>query len=229
MGLKVLSLENDLVAALEKEDTFDNMVKSKGIMGKIFWRSVKFLVGRIGFMPTMYFEREDLDDKVVYALLKHPKLLASVVKWIEEVDYSVVPDLREAKKVFERIQKPKKRDSKLYRAFNIKGDQQSLGLGNENKDVKPGEKFTWLVDKPLSFSSYDHVTQVYGKVRVTVDYAKEDKRMFHITNEILMAAIMSEEGATDIDASFQSERMFCYFESIFLPDGKSLEFTLQNK
>jgi hypothetical protein len=231
MGLKILSLdEGSTGLGLEKEDSFNNFVNSKTLFGRFKWRAIKFLVERIGFMPYMYFEREDINEAVVKKLLKHPEHLTAVLKWVEEIDHSVLPLLQEAKVLFEKIQKPKKRDSKLYRAFKIVGDQHTLGLDKKAlAELHPGDTIEYTVNKPLSFSSYKEVTKAYGNVAVSVDYAKEDKRMFHITNEILIAAFMVADEATEIDQSFISERIFSYFESVFLPDGEPMTFTLLHK
>lgn len=230
MGLKVLSLENDLVAALEKETTFNEHIKTESFVTRVVHKSLRFLIKKIGFMPpAVFFEKEDIDYKVVHKLLEHPELLDAILTWIEDIDYSVLPQLKEAKQVFEKIQKPRQRDAKLYRAFNINSGQQALGLEKNNKGVKPGEKFTFLVDKPMSFSSYHDVSKVYGDVVVTVNYSKEDKRMLHITNEIFAATIMHSAKMREVDDVFIDGKMYSYFESVFLPDGKSLEFTLMNK
>lgn len=232
MSLKVLSLDADpaWIAALEKEDTFENDIKTKSFKERLIQKALRFLVKKLGAAPpAAFFEYSDIDPKVVQQLLDHPKHLDAVLRWIESIDYSVLPQLRDAKKVFERVQKPKQRDSKLYRAFDIHSGQQNLGLDRDNKNVKPGEKFTYLVDKPMSFSSYHEVSKVYGKVMVTVDYSREDKRMFHITNEIFIACIMHAEKLDEVEDAFINGRMYSYFESVFLPDGKSLEFTLVAK
>lgn len=235
MGLKILKIDgynptNSLRVALEKEDSFSNDIKSKSFVERFTQKALRYLIKKLGAaVPVMYFEYEDIDPKVVQQLLAHPELLEAVIKWIEEIDYSVLPKLVEAKKVFERIQRPKRRDSKLYRSFDLNSGQQTLGLDKENKNVKVGERFNFLPDRPLSFSAHHATTSTYGKNIVSIDYSKEDKRIFHITNEIFVAAIMHAEKFDKVEDAFVNGKMYSYFESVFLPDGKSLEFTLMSK
>jgi hypothetical protein len=232
--LKVIDLYDPLGhyglnPALEKEGTFEELLKQKTFFGRIGLRFVKHLVNHIGYMPSIYFEKEDVDRDVVHALLAYPDLLIAVAKWIENNDYSQMPQLREAKKVFDRIHHPKKRGNQLYRGFNLDTGQQHHGLKGKLDELKPGEKFKDIPEKLTSFSSYSETTKAYGTVMVSVDYAKEDKRMFHITNEVMVAYFMNEDGAKDFDKWFTGDRIFSYFESVFIPDGKPLEFTLVHK
>lgn len=215
---------------LEKEATFKEMVKNASFFGKIGWGAVRFLVKRIGYMPEVYFEKEDVDEDVVKKLLKHPELLRAVQKWIEDTDYKLVPELKKAKKVFEAIHRPKKRGNILYRGFRMDIGQQTHGLGEKLKEMKEGDKFTDTPEKLTSFSSYKETTHTFGNVIVSIDYGKEDHRLFHITNEIMVAYMMLDEAGDDIDAVFpKTGKVFGYFESVLIPDGKPLEMTLVAK
>lgn len=232
--MKVLDLydplgQSGLSLGLEKEGTFEDLLKQKTFFGRIGLRFVKHLVGRVGYAPEVYFEKEDVDRDAVHALLAYPDLLEAVAKWIENNDYSQLPKLREAKKTFDRIHHPKKRGNQLFRGFDLDTGQQHHGLKDKINDLKPGQKFQDVPQKLTSFSSYSETTKTYGKIMVSIDYAKEDKRLFHITNEVMVAYFMNEDGAKNFNEWFTGERIFSYFESVFLPDGKPLEFTLVHK
>lgn len=231
MPLKIIDLNSPHFGlGLEREDTFDNFVKEKPLLRRFLWRSLEVLVNRIGYMPYVYFEREDVDEEVIQKLLKYPKHLNAVLIWISEIDQEQLPMLREAKKIFDSIHKAKRRDSKLYRGLNLAFYEKLHGVDKRLFSMRVGETFRVIPDRLISFSSYNEVTKAYGSIVVTVDYAREEKRMLHITNEVLVAALMCDpDFPTTIDEVFKSGRMFSYFESVFLPDGKPLEFTLLRK
>lgn len=220
MGLKVLQL------GLEREGTWDDHKKSKGLFGRFLLKIAEVLISKLAYIPHHYFEKEDVDEDVVREMMKHPELLDAVMKWIEEIDYSQLPKLREAKKVFEAIQKPRTREL-LYRGFKMANGQQQLGLSKEGlATLSPGDEFKFVPTNLMSFTFQKAVTTPYGNVVVSVNYAKEKNRMFHITNEIMMACFMHVDKLTEFEDSY---RVFSYAESVFLPDSKPLTFTLLQK
>jgi hypothetical protein len=222
--------EQSFGLGLEREDTFNNFLKEKSLYRRFLWRGLEFLVNRIGYMPYAYFEREDVDEEIVQKLLKHERHLNAICKWIEDIDQEQLPMLREAKKLFEAIQKPKKRDNRLYRGLNLSFYEKLQGAEKSLYSMRIGETFAATPDKAMSFSSFSDVSKAYGNVIVTVNYDRESKRMLHITNEVMVAMNMSDpEAPQTIDEVFAPGRRFSYFESVFLPDGKPLEFTLLKK
>lgn len=246
--MNIIDLENPqgFGLGLEKETKFEEFVKTKTFIARWLWRSAEFLVNKLGYMPYVFFEKENLDRKVIDQLLQHPDLLDVIYQWVENNDKSLIDDLKKAKKVFERIQQPKRRSKVLYRGFGISSGQMVHGLDRPTLfDMKVGEKFEDTPSKPVSFSAFEEVAKAYGNIIVTVDYAREDKRMLHITNEILIATAMMVDRRNGLPenlieqaygingnyfaASGLTGRFFSYFESIFLPDGKPLEFTVFEK
>lgn len=226
--MKLINLDDPTFGlGLEKEAVLEELLDSQGVFGRFAWKMMGCMIKRVGFMPTMYFEREDVDEDVVRELMKYPDYLHAVMHWVENGDYKQVEQIRQAKKVFDRIYHPKKRDSLLYRGFSLGGGQQNLGLTDEAlSTMNPGEEFTFLPDKLLSFSQYREITKSYGNVIVTIDCEREDNRVFHISNEVLVAAFMEQS----TDKVFRNEyRYFSYFESVFLPDGQPLKFKLLHK
>lgn len=246
--MKIIDLGNtaNFGLGLERETKFEEFVKTKTFIARWLWRSAEFLVNKLGYMPYVFFEKEDLDRKVIDQLLQHPELLDVIYQWVENNDKSLIDDLKQAKKVFERIQQPKRRDKLLYRGFSISSGQMVHGLDRPKLfDMDIGEEFVDTPRKPVSFSAYEEVAKAYGNIIVTVDYAAEYKRMLHITNEVLIATAMMVdrrnglpenmiEQAYGINGNYFATsgltgRFFSYFESIFLPDGKPLEFTVRVK
>lgn len=249
--MKILDLENpqNFGLGLERETKFEEFIKTKTFIARWLWRSAEFLVNKIGYMPYVFFEKEDLDQKAIEKLQQHPELLDVIYQWIENNDKSLLDDLKKAKKVFEHIQQPKRRDKFLYRGFGISSGQIVHGLDRPTLfDMDIGDKFEDTPNKPVSFSAYEEVAKAYGNIIVTVDYASVNKRMLHITNEVLIATAMMVDRRNGLDEkainqayginghyfsaiglSASQGRYFSYFESVFLPDDKPLEFTLFKK
>lgn len=233
MAMNIIDLDSPHFGlGLERETSFDSFVKNKTFFQRFLWRTAEFLINRIGYMPYVFFEKDDVDERVVQKMLEHPELLTAVAEWIENADHKQIDNLRKAKNIFEKFQKPVKRDSVLYRGFKVSSGQQTHGLDRrELYQMAIGESFEDTPKKAVSFSAYQEITKAYGNVILTVDWNKEQKRMFHISNEVMVAMGMCMDGETDIGRQLDKSngRLFSYFESVFLPDGKPLEFTLLKK
>ncbi len=232
--MKLLNLNslNGFGLGLEEltEPTFAEFTQTKTVLSRHMWRSAKFLMEKLGYVPYVFFKQCELDIPAIEEMLKHPELLKVIHDWIENNNKGQLPSLIEAKKVFEKIQKPPKHSDVLYRGFQTSSGQQTHGLDRAALfDMSVGEKFTDTPGRAVSFSSNKEVARAYGNIIVTVNYAEEQKRMFHITNEVLVAAFMNADGDTEVVDTLKDEKLFSYFESIFLPDEKPLEFTLLEK
>ena len=232
--MKFLNLNNPHSFGLGLEEVtepaFAEFTQTKTVLTRHMWRAAKFLMKKLGYMPYVFFKQGELDVAVVEEMLKHPELLVVVHDWVENNNKSQLPSLIEAKKVFEKIQKPPQHSDVLYRGFQTSSGQQTHGLDRAAIfDMSVGEKFEDTPGRAVSFSSNKEVARAYGNIIVTVNYAEEQKRMFHITNEVLVAAFMNADGNTEVEDTLKNEKLFSYFESIFLPDGKPLEFALLEK
>jgi hypothetical protein len=212
--------------ALEKEATFDDVYKNSSWKKKIIFK----LIGLFGYLPDLAFQKEDVDMKVVEQMLKYPKLLRAVENWISDTDYKLLPQLQEAKRVFESIQRPKQHPI-LYRGFKINTGQQNSGIAQRYKKMQPGEKWNFTPDQPMSFSWHQGTTRAYGNIIVSAN-GNLAKRCLNITNEVIAAMLHIDLVDDKVDEDFQmNEQMhyFTYAESVFLPDGKPIEFTLVAK
>ena len=212
--------------SLEKEATFDEVYKKSSWMKKIGFK----LVSLFGYMPDLAFQKEDVDMAVVEKMLQHQDLLQVVSNWISDTDYSLLPKLQEAKKVFEAIQKPKSHPI-LYRGFKINPGQQNSGIAERYKQMKPGDKWDNTPENPMSFSWHQGTCRAYGDIIVSVNYARMASRCLHITNEMIAAMFhLDMEGNLDPEYEMKAEAyIFTYAESVFLPDGKPIQFTLVSK
>jgi hypothetical protein len=223
VALEALVLEE---LALEKEATFDEVYKKSGWMKKIGMK----LVSLFGYVPDLAFQKEDVDMHVVQQILQHKELLQAVSDWISDTNYELLPKLHEAKKVFEAIQRPKPHPI-LYRGFKINPGQQNSGIAERYKQMKPGDKWQHTPDKPMSFSWHQGTTRAYGDIIVSANYNALAKRCLHITNEMVAALFhLDLDGNIDPNYEMKAEAyIFTYAESVFLPDGKPIEFTLVSK
>jgi hypothetical protein len=200
--------------SLEKEVAYDETYQSKGTFGKM----LMWLAGRAKYFPQVTFQKEDIDEHAVREMIKHSELLGAVERWITHTDPAMVPQLREAKRVFEAIQTPKPRNM-LYRGFPSSNRGPEEGF----KTLSIGEKFSYIPEKPLSFTFNQGTSEDFGDLIVGVKYAHEESRMFHITNEIVIAYLVRHMKDFELHdtADFPT-----FGESVFLPDGKPLEMTL---
>ena len=232
--MKVLDLNNPKGFGLGLEEltepAFAEFAQTQTVLTRHMWRAAKFLMEKLGYMPYVFFQHGELDVPAVEEMLKHPELLKVVHDWIENNNKGQLDSLIEAKKVFEKIQQPPKHSDVLYRGFQTSSGQQTHGLDRQTlHDMSSGDSFTDTPARAVSFSSNKEVARAYGNIIVTVDYAKERERMFHITNEVLVATFMNADGHDQVEDTLKNEKLFSYFESIFLPDEKPLEFTLLEK
>jgi hypothetical protein len=224
--LEALVLEELPQVALEKEATLDEVYKKSGWMKKIGFK----LVSLFGYMPDLAFQKEDVDMAAVEKMLQHKELLNVVSEWISDTNYELVPKLHEAKKVFEAIKRPQAHPI-LYRGFKINPGQQNSGIAERYKEMKPGDKWQFTPDKPMSFSWHQGTTRAYGDIIVSANYGALQRRCLHITNEMVAALFhLDFEGNLDPAYEMKAEAyIFTYAESVFLPDGKPIEFTLVSK
>jgi hypothetical protein len=176
------------------------------------------LAGRARYFPQVTFQKEDIDEHAVREMIKHAELLAAVERWIVHTDYAILPKLREAKKVFEKIQQPKSR-GKLFRGFpsSNKGPEAAFAT------VDVGQKAAYVPERMLSFTFNRGTSEDFGDIIVSVDFAREHARMFHITNEIVIAYLVRDAKNFELH---ESAKFPTFGESVFLPDGKELEMTL---
>jgi hypothetical protein len=212
--------------ALEKEATFDDVYKNSNWKKKILFK----LISLFGYLPDLAFQKEDLDMHVVEQLTKHVELLKAVESWISDTDYSLLPKLVEAKKVFEAIQRPKTHPV-LYRGFKINAGQQNSGVKERYKKMQLGEKWEFTPDKPLSFSWHQGTTRAYGNIIVSAN-GHLAQRCLNITHEVVAAMLHTDPWDNKVDEDFKLDEQahyFTYAESVFLPDGKPIEFTLVSK
>ena len=219
MGLKVINLDYlpTFGLGMEKEEAYDEIYKSKGFFGRLLMK----LVGRVRYFPQVTFQKEDIDEEVVRELVKHKDLLDAVERWITYTDLSLLPKLKEAKKVFEAIQTPKRREL-LYRGF----PSSNKGPEEKFKDIGVGDTYSYTPNKLMSFTFNRGTSEDFGDVVVSVEFDKEKDRMFHITNEIVLAYLVRDVKSYELVAE---AKIPTFGESVFLPDGKPLRFTLQHK
>ena len=232
--MKFLNLNNPIGFGLGLEEVtepaFAEFAQTQTVLTRHMWRAAKFLMEKLGYMPYVFFKQGELDIAAVEGMLEHPELLSVVHDWIENNNKGHLDKLIEAKKVFEKIQQPPKHSDVLYRGFQTSSGQQTHGLDRQALyDMSVGDSFTDTPGRAVSFSSNKEVARAYGNIVVTVDYAKEQQRMFHITNEVLVATFMNADGHDQVEDTLKNEKLFSYFESIFLPDENPLEFTLLEK
>lgn len=206
--------------SLEKEATYDEVYKSSGWKKKLIFR----LVNLFGFIPDLAFQKTDVDMKIVEKILRHKDLLKAVEEWIEDCNYQLLPQLQEAKKVFEAIQKPPVH-SLLYRGFKIDTGQQNSLVDQHYKKMQVGARWEYTPDKPMSFSWHKGNTGSFGNIIVSAEGAKLTNRCLHLTHEVVMALLQMEGDWTPEDELY----IFTEAESVFLPDGKPIEFTLVKK
>lgn len=207
--------------SLEKEANFNEVYKEAEWKKKILMRLVKLF----GYTPQLAFQKEDVDMKIVEKMLRYKELLQAVDQWVSDTDYSLLDKLREAKKVFEAIQRPPNHPL-LYRGFKINPGQQNAGIEERYKKAKPGDKWSYTPEKPMSFSWDKGTTYSYGNIIVSVEFTKLASRCLHITHELVYAMYKMDDENWDAADKFY---MFTYAESVFLPDGKPIEFTLVTK
>lgn len=206
--------------SLEKEATYDEVYKSSNWKKKILFQLVKLF----GYTPDLAFQKSDVNQEVVDKMLRHKDLLKVVDEWISDTNYQLLPQLQEAKKVFEAIQRPPVH-SVLYRGFKINTGQQNSGIDAHYKKMAPGAQWQYTPEKPMSFSWHKGTTKAYGNIIVTAEGSKLTKRCLHITHEMIMALFVDDGDWNPSDEQY----MFTYAESVFLPDNKPIEFTLFKK
>lgn len=200
--------------ALEKEESYDEIYQSKGTLGKLLMK----LLGRLRYLPQVTFQKEDIDEVAVGEIMKHKDLLTAVERWITETDYSLLPKLREAKRVFEVIQPPKQRGT-LYRGFPSKNTGPEEGF----KTIDIGQTYSYVPTKMMSFSFNRGTSEDFGDVIVGVEFEHEQHRMLHITNEIVMAYLVRHVPNFMIR---EAAKFPTFGESVFLPDNRPLNLTL---
>ncbi|BAW19101.1 hypothetical protein [Ralstonia phage RP31] len=210
MGLKVLSLDGQPGLGLEQEEVYD--------WTKQLWDKLE---DRVWSHPQVTFQKEDVDERIVRELIQHKELLEAVERWITVTDYSLLPKLREAKRVFEAIQPPPVRET-LYRGFSPKDRNHDEAI----KALEVGETYSYTPNSMMSFSFHKGTVKDFGDTIVSVPYADVRDRMFHITNEIVMAYMVRDIK----DFNLNSETKFPTFgESVFLPDGRAITLTMVSK
>lgn len=222
-----LGLENYYIS-LEKEMSLTDRLKNQEFKVRFLTKAANVF----GFTPQFTFEDEDVDDAVVRTLLKNKKYLVIIDEWILDSSYELLPELIKAKEVLNSITKPKKH-TKYFRGFNIDENQQTFDLATKKwfgtrlrKDIKVGGKLEFTPTAPVSFTHFQPYAKFFGKVIISVDGLKYHNRFLHITNELVIALKELD------DKDFRTKAWVNYHvseaESLFLPDGKPLEFTIES-
>lgn len=188
------------------------------------------IAGLFAHVPELTFDKEDVDQRIVQQLLKHDKLLQAMDDWIMEPNRDLLPKLREALRVLAPIQKMKW-PKELYRGFNVgREGQDTMGLqragwfGPKPVDLRPGDKFSYVPEWPLSFTHHEGTAKSYGKVVVRTDVASNRRRLLPISNEMIMALTLR-----DSEEYHNPQYYMTYGEFILVPDGKPVNFVVDSR
>lgn len=222
-----IALEHDAIS-LEEIMPLKDRLKDQ----KLKVRLLTKLANVFGFVPQYTFEDSDIDFKLVEKYLKHKDLLKVIDEWVWNTNHDLLPLLKKAKKTFDTFDKSKVYP-KYYRGFNLGTGQQDLNLSVKGwfgpkirKDVKVGDKLKFIPDKPLSFTHHRPDADNFGKIIISINGPSNNSRLLHITNECIVALMIMD------DPDYRSKRLTSYYvtyaESVLLPDGNPIEFTVEN-
>lgn len=213
------------IIAMEREMDFDDRIGGKPLGHHTL---IKFL-GLFAQLPKLSFDEEDVNRSVVKQLLKYPKELKTLEAWIIETDYDLLDDMRKAMRVLMPICRPP-RYAKYYRGIGMHEGQQTHGLvedhwfhgGRKKEHVEVGMTFQDEPKFPTSFTYHQPTADLYGKMVLSIDGNRNHNRLLHITKELDVALL-------ELDPSDHPLGFFAsYGESIYLPDGQPLEFTIES-
>lgn len=186
------------------------------------------LVGLMGNVPKMTYDREDWNPKIVERLMKYPDLLKTVADWIAEPDQKHIGNLIKAFKTFAPIQ-PRYNIKKLYRGFNLTGSgQQALGLKTKGFFRKKpanfvvGGKMEYVTDKAVSFTEYEVTATAFGNAIVSIDYNKYRNRLLNIDPNLIIAVSRLDDPTWE-----PQDHGYYYAEHVLLPSPEPIEFTIE--
>lgn len=211
-----------------EEMSLDERLKDSSFLKKI---SLK-LLSKLGVMPKLTFDETDIDLEIVEKLLKHKKALQFIDEWIWEPYQEFSSDFDKYKNLINSITNAP-HVPYYYRGFDIKGEQNYMGLGEikkflfikyqSKKDFKVGDTFTITTDKLTSFTYFEPTANDFGKIVIKVKGRELYSRALHITPNVIYA-LQKMSGYEKSKTGFFSH----YGESVFVPDGKPITFQIHS-
>jgi hypothetical protein len=186
------------------------------------------MLGMFAYLPKLTFEEEDIDKAASEKMLKYPKLLDDIDSWISYPDPQLLSKLEEARRILSGIQAPGTYPV-LYRGFNPKSvEQDTMGLqrmgwfGPKPASFKPGDKFSYVPVRPLSFTHHEGTASGFGNVIVSINPAKYKASLLDLSMELCYAIF---EKTLREDPSWKRPPYYTtYGEFILLPNKKPVEF-----
>jgi hypothetical protein len=131
-----------------------------------------------------------LDKSILSRLEKHIELVKLVDDWVLSPNAELLPKLIVAAKVFRSIQLLPKAVM-LYRGFDPDsnyqdpmGLQDSWSLWRVAKKHEVGDKFTYVNEKPLSFTTDIGIARAFGSTVVKVSQTTVQNEFLWISDEI---------------------------------------------
>lgn len=217
-------------ALLQQQIAMEKVMEMKDRNDSIGRKVLIKILGMVAYIPKLTFDQEDVDMRIVEKMCKHPELLKVIDDWIFTPDQDLVPKLEEARRVFSAIQKPKMHP-KLYRGFDVSEIDEDNMLtadktwyGKLNVNGKPGDKFTHVTKRALSFTHHEGTASSYGKIIATLDPAKYKNRLLDISLELCYALY-------EVDPSYKDKKppyYTTYGEYILMPSKEPIEFVIDS-
>lgn len=219
------SFEGGLRPSMEKLQWLSDRTEA-GMFDRAAFKLVSFFDGAKNLQLT--YDRGDVDEEELAALLKHPDEVMSVVAWVFDPNHVLTPRLTQAMKVLKPLLKNWKKPT-LYRGFRPKAGQDHMGLklagyqGQTPGWLKAGDKFSYVSPNPLSFTYVPEVARAFGTIIVKINATKYYQRIFPLT-ETLMLAILKVGAGPTIDQTDKCKYFFTQAEHILMPGREPIEF-----
>lgn len=171
-----------------------------------------------------FIDSSKLDKSIVSKLEKHLDLVKLVDDWVLSPNSELLPKLIEAAKIFRSVQTLPK-TSILYRGFDPDsnyqdpmGLQDSWSLWRTAKKHGVGDKFTYVNERPLSFTTDIGIARAFGSTVIKVSQTTVQNESLWISDEL--SFLISKLRNLD-EAETQKE--------VILFPGKRIHFTICEK
>ena len=180
---------------------------------------------------TLQFDMSDVKEKEVEALSQFPDHLAMIEEWIGSADRDLSKKLWAARAAFLPHLSGWKHPT-FYRGFDLRGAQIRMGFDRQRwwgpapTQLKPGDKFSFIPESPLSFTHVKGVADTFGTVVVRIPGRSNYHRMLPLTPSLIYATDLMTWRDKEFFKSMEFHNTEA--ETILLPDGKPLEFIVES-
>ena len=180
---------------------------------------------------SLTFDMSDVKEKEVEALSQYPDHLEAVAEWIVSADRNMTKTLQAVRRDLISHLSGWKYPT-FYRGFHLRGSQIMMGFSKQRwwgpspTQLKPGDRFSFIPESPLSFTHVKGVADTFGSIVVRIPGRANYHRMLPLTPSLVWAS----DHLTWRDKEFFKgmKHHNTEAETILLPDGKPLEFIVES-